>query len=113
MAKDYQVAVQQYWPYWRRSPENNDRAQQHRLVAERAWRSQIARVRRTALSSLRRPRPPSLILMAGYWRSVGTRSGVSTCCASQPARPDDTEIRLHLAKALLKTGDKAAAKSEL
>ena len=39
--------------------------------------------------------------------------GIELLRKANSIAPQDTDIRLHLAKALLKTGDKAAAKSEL
>ena len=42
-----------------------------------------------------------------------SRAALALLRKANSIAPQDTEIQLHLAKALLKTGDKAAAKGEL
>jgi putative PEP-CTERM system TPR-repeat lipoprotein len=113
VAKDYAVAVQQYKAVLEAEPDNVT------ALNNLAWSlnelGDPKALEYGERASLIAPNVPSVADTYG-WILVqrgDAKRGLELLREASRLAPQDTEIRLHLAKALLKTGDKAAAKSEL
>jgi putative PEP-CTERM system TPR-repeat lipoprotein len=113
MAKDYPVAVQQYRSVVEVEPDNVT------VLNNLAWSlnelGDPKALEYAERASALAPNMPTVLDTYG-WILVqrgDAKRGLDMLREATRLAPQDTEIRLHLAKALLKTGDKAAAKSEL
>jgi putative PEP-CTERM system TPR-repeat lipoprotein len=113
LAKDYPVAVQQYRAVLEAEPDNVT------VLNNLAWSlnelGDPKALEYAERASILAPNVPTVADTYG-WILVqrgDAKRGLDMLREASRLAPQDPEIRLHLAKALLKAGDKAAAKSEL
>jgi cellulose synthase operon protein C len=112
-AKDYKAAMPHYQAILQQDPDNAA------MLNNLAWAlnelGDPKALDYAARAATLSPYAPTVIDTYGWVlvQQGDAKRGIELLRQASNIAPQDAEVRLHLAKALLKTGDKAAAKSEL